>query len=133
MTELTRVVPDGAIRQVYNGTGGTLSAGTLVSLKAAPTYKNEIEAAATDAAPVLGVLTADLANLSYGDCQISGRALVLAVGVIAVGARVMPAAGGTVDTATAPHSVVGLAVTAGAAAELMEVELVGPGGCAAAV
>ena len=133
MTELTRVVPEYGLRQVYNGTGGTLLQGSLVKLKAAPTYKNEIEAAAADADPVLGVLMAALPNLSYGDCQITGRALVLAVGAIAVGVNVMPAAGGTVDTGTAPHTCVGLTVTAGAAGELCEVELAGPGGKAIAV
>lgn len=130
MTELTRVVPEGAIRQVYNGTGGALSQGTFVKLKTAPTYKNEIEAAAADTDAVLGVLMADVANLSYGDCQVSGRALVLAVGVVAVGARVTPAAGGTGTVAAATNTCVGVAVTIGAAAELMEVELTGPGGAA---
>jgi len=130
MTELTRVVPEYGIRQVYNGTGGTLSKGTFVKLKTAPTYKNEIEAAAADTDAVLGVLMADLTTANYGDCQIIGRALVLAVGVVAVGARVTPAAGGTGTVAAATNTCVGVAVTIGAAAEYMEVELTGPGGAA---
>jgi pantothenate kinase len=130
MTELTRVVPEYGVRQVYNGTGGTLLQGSLVKLKAAATYKNEIEAAAGASDAVLGVLMADVANLKYGDCQVQGRALVLSVGVIAVGARVKPAAAGTVDVAAATNTCVGIAVTIGAAGELMEVELTGPGGAA---
>lgn len=130
MTELTRVVPEYGIRQVYNGTGGTLSAGTFVKLKTAPTYKNEIEAAAATTDAVLGVLMADLTTANYGDCQITGRALVVALGVVAVGARVTPAAGGTGTVAAATNTCVGVAVTIGAAAELMEVELTGPGGAA---
>jgi pantothenate kinase len=132
MTELTRVVPEYGVRQVYNGTGGTLLLGSLVKLKAAPTYKNEIEAATGANDAVLGVLMADIATTKYGDCQITGRALVLAVGVIAVGVRVKPAAAGVVDTAAATNTCVGITVTAGAAGELCEVELTGPGGAAMA-
>lgn len=130
MTELTRVVPEYGIRQVYNNTGGTLLQGTFVKLKTAPTYKNEIEAAAAATDPVLGVLMADLPTATMGDCQISGRALVLALGAVAVGVRVTPALGGTGDAALATKTCVGIAVTLGAAATLMEVELTGPGGAA---
>jgi hypothetical protein len=130
MTELTRVVPEYGVRQVYNGTGGTLLQGSLVKLKAAPTYKDQIEAATGASDAVLGVLMADVANLKYGDCQVSGRALILAVGVIAVGVRVKPGAAGAIDTAAATNTCVGITVTAGAAGELCEVELTGPGGAA---
>jgi hypothetical protein len=130
MTELTRIVPDKGVRQVYNGTGGTLLVGTFVKLKAAPTYKNEIEQATASEDPVLGVLMADLPNLSYGDCQIDGRAIVMASAVIAVGVRVMPAAAGQSVTATATNACVGIAVTAGDTSTLHEVELTGPGAAA---
>ena len=123
MTELTRVVPDKGIRQVYNGTGGTLLQGTFVKLKTAPTYKNEIEAATGNTDAYYGVLTADLATASYGDCQIEGVALVLGGEAVAVGVRVMPGAAGAGFTCTAGNSVVGIAVTLGALATLFEVEL----------
>jgi Uncharacterized conserved protein (DUF2190) len=128
MTELTRVVPDHAIRMVYNGTGGTLSQGTFVKLKAAPTYKGEIEAADGNDDPVYGVLMADVLNGARGDCQIFGIAKVLASTTVAVGVRVMPTTGAKSVTATAGHAVIGIALTAGATDTLHEVELSGPAG-----
>jgi hypothetical protein len=128
MTTLTSVVPEYGVRQVYNGTGGTLSQGTFVKLKAAPTYKNEIEASAGNKDAVLGVLMEDLATATYGECQIKGVAQVLASTTIAVGARVMPTTGGKSLTCTAGNSVIGVAVTAGATDTLHEVELTGVGG-----
>lgn len=126
MTELTRVVPEYGVRQIYNGTGGTLSQGTFVKLKASPTYKNEIEAATGNTDAVLGVLMADVATAHYGDCQVYGVAQVLAGGTIAVGARVMPTTGAKSLTGTSGNSNVGVAVTAGTASALHEVELTGP-------
>lgn len=128
MTTLTRVVPEYAVRQVYNGTGGTLSQGTFVKLKASPTYKNEIEASAGNNDPVLGVLMNDLATGVYGECQIRGVAQVLASTTVAVAARVMPTTGGKSLAATAGAACIGVAVTAGATDTLHEVELTGPGG-----
>lgn len=128
MATLTRIVPEDGVRPVYNGTGGTLSKGTFVKLKAAPTYQNEIEAAAGNDDPVYGVLMEDLATANYGDCQIEGKAQVLAGGTIAVGARVMPTTGGVSLTATVGHAVIGVAVTAGTLAALHEVELTAVGG-----
>lgn len=127
MTTLTSVVPEYAVRPVYNGTGGTLSKGTFVKLTASTT-KNEIVAATANKDPVLGVLMADVANGAYGECQIEGVAQVLGGGVIAVGARVMPTAGAVSLTCTAGESVVGVAVTAGSSGALHEVELTGVGG-----
>jgi hypothetical protein len=127
MTVLTRVVPEYGVRQIYNGTGGTLSQGTFVKLKASPTYKNEIEAAATATDAVLGVLMFDVATATYGDCQVYGVAQVLASTTIAVGARVMPTTGAKSLTGTSGNSNVGVAVTAGTTDALHEVELTGPG------
>jgi hypothetical protein len=127
MTELTRVIPEDAIRMVYNETGGTLSQGTLVKLKASPTYYREIQAATGNTDAVYGVLMRDLATGSRGDCQIKGIAQVLAGGTIAVGARVMPTTGAKSLTGTSGNSNVGVAVTAGTASALHEVELTGPG------
>lgn len=123
MTELTRTVPESACRPVYNGTGGTLSQGTMVKLKASPTYEGEIEAATGNTDAVYGVLLADLATSSWGDAQIDGVAQVLAGGTIAVGARVMPTTGAKSLTCTSGNSVVGIAVTDGAASALHQVEL----------
>jgi hypothetical protein len=128
MTTLTRVVPEYGVRAVYNGTGGALSQGTFVKLKASPTYKNEIEAATGNNDQVLGVLINDVADTTYGDCQVRGVAQVLAGGTIAVGARVMPTTGAKSLTATAGAATIGVAVTAGASDTLHEVELTAPGG-----
>jgi hypothetical protein len=123
MTELTRTVPEHAVRAVYNGTGGTLSQGTMVKLKASPTYEGEIQAATGTTDAVYGILMADLATGHWGDAQIQGVAQVLAGGTIAVGARVMPTTGAKSLTCTTGNSVVGIAVTAGTASALHQVEL----------
>jgi len=99
---LTAIVPEKGVRQVYNGTGGTLSKGTFV-----------------------------IADASRGDCQIAGRAIVLAGGTIAEGEQVMPTTGAKALKATSGNSIVGTAVTVGAASAYMEVEL--GAGCGAAM
>jgi len=128
---LTAIVPEKGVRQVYNGTGGTLSKGTFVKLKASATYKGEIEAAAGNTDNVYGVLVNDIADASRGDCQIAGRAIVLAGGTIAEGEQVMPTTGAKALKATSGNSIVGTAVTVGAASAYMEVEL--GAGCGAAM
>jgi len=90
---LTAIVPEKGVRQVYNGTGGTLSKGTFVKLKASATYK--------------------------------------AGGTIAEGEQVMPTTGAKALKATSGNSIVGTAVTVGAASAYMEVEL--GAGCGAAM
>jgi hypothetical protein len=127
MTQLNRIVPEDGVRGVYNGTGGTLSEGTFVKTKSSGEYL-EIEAAAGNDDPVLGVLMADLATGTRGDCQVKGKALVLASTTIAIGARVMPTTGGKSLTTTVGHAVVGVAQTAGATDTLHEVELTAVGG-----
>lgn len=122
---LTRIVPEDGVRQVYNGTGGALVEGTLVKLKASPTYKGEIELSDDNKDPTYGVLMEDVSDASRGNCQIAGRALVLAGGTIAVGARVMPTTAGKSLTGTAGNAIAGVAVTAGTASALHEVELSG--------
>jgi hypothetical protein len=127
MTQLNAIVPAGFTRQVYNGTGGTLDKGTFVKLKAASAYM-EVEAAAANDDPVYGVLMNDVPTATYGDCQIAGKALVLAGGTIAEGARVMPTTGAKSLTATVGLNCTGIACTAGVASALHEVELGALGG-----
>jgi hypothetical protein len=126
MTVLTSVVPEFGVRQVYNGTGGALLQGSFVKLSGAT--KNQIVAAPDNDDPVLGVLMQDVADGTYGECQIEGVAKTLAGGTIAVGARVMPTTAAVGLTCTLGHAVIGVAVTAGSSGALFEMELTGPGG-----
>lgn len=117
------------IRAAKNTSGADMAKGVFVKLKASPTVDDEVDLEATNTGAIYGVTMEAIADGEFGNIQIRGRALVLAGGAIAVGARVMPTTGGKSLTATAGNSVGGLAVTAGASDELHEVELAGPGGC----
>ena len=129
MTQPTAIVGPDDIRGCTNTSGGAIVKGTILKLKASPTYEREVDVEATNTGAIYGVAMHDADDDAAVDVQIRGQALVLAGGTIAAGVRVMPTTGGKSLTATAGNSVLGLAVTAGAADELHEVELNGPGGC----
>lgn len=122
------IVGDKDIRSVYNGTGATISQGTLLALKSSPTKDFEVEAAATATANFLGVAMNDIPDTEYGDCQIRGCALALASTTVAAAARITGATGGKTVAASAGNSVFGVAVTAGTSDALHMIELLGPGG-----
>jgi hypothetical protein len=128
MAEPRTFVGEHDIRSVYNGTGGTLSKGTIVKYNSSG-RTDEIVAAAADTDAYLGVLTEDIATLSMGNCQVRGGTLVLAGAAVAKQARVMFGTGAKGITATAGKAVLGIARTAASGADvLFEVELTGPGG-----
>jgi len=116
-----------ATRPGRNASGVTIVKGSLVKVKAAPTYADEIElcTAATD--PILGVVIADIATGTTGAIQTHGTAQVLGAEAVAIGASVMPGLAGGGFSGTAANTDVGIANTLGAAATLFEVELGGPG------
>ena len=117
------------IATIYNGTAGTLSKGTIVMINASGTVQDEIVAATAVTDAFLGVLMEDVATLSYGNCQLRGRALVLSLGAISLGDRLTWGTGAKVTTASAGNGVLGIACQAAAGAdELIEAELSGPGG-----
>lgn len=113
---------------IYNGTGGTLSKGYIVNAKAASTIPGEVVLATATTDGYLGVVAEDIADATWGDCQVYGVALVIGKGAVAVGSRVMFGTGGKGDVATATNSILGIALTLGAADTLFEVALSGPGG-----
>jgi hypothetical protein len=121
-------VIDPEIRSVYNATGGTLAKGTLVKFNTTG-IQDEIVASASAGDPHLGILSEAIADTSWGNCQIRGRALALALGAVTKGSRVAWGTGAKVTTAVATNVVVGTAAsTASGADVLFEVELSGPNG-----
>ncbi len=119
---------DPKVRPGKNTSGSDMARGVFVKLKASPTVPNEIDLEATNTGAVYGVTANAIADGEWGDVYVGGSVPVLAGGTIAAGVRVMPTTGGKSLTATAGNSGAGLAVTAGAADALHEVELSGPGG-----
>jgi hypothetical protein len=105
-----------------------MAKGVIVKLKATPTIEDEIDLEASNTGVIYGVTMHVIPDDEWGDIQIAGKALVLAGGTIAVGVRCMPTTGGKSLTGTANTSNLGIAITAGAASALHEVELAGPGG-----
>jgi hypothetical protein len=129
MAEPTRIVPDKGTRSVYNGTGGTLSKGTLVILKTTGTIKGEIIASSATSDRYYGLLTADVGDGEWGDCQVQGVALGLSGAGITKGDLVMFGTGAKVITATTGLMSAGVArETVSGADTLLEIELHGPGG-----
>lgn len=130
MAEPTNIVPKEFIRPGYNGTGTAMVQGQLVKLKASATIKDDIELATGATDPVYGAVMdpSGIADAARGNIQVMGRAKVLADGTIAVGARITATTGGESTTASAGNTCAGVAVTAGVADTLHEVELNGPGG-----
>lgn len=116
------------VRRGKNTSGSAMVKGVIVKLKATPTEPLEIDLEATNTGVIYGVTMNACANNEAVDVQIRGIAEVLAGGTIAVGVRVMPTTGGKSLTATAGNSILGVAVTVGAADALHLVELAGPGG-----
>jgi hypothetical protein len=119
---------DQVVRQAKNTSGSDMAKGVIVKMKASPTVPDEIDLEATATGVIYGVTQNAISNGEWGDVVIRGRAEVLAGGTIAAGVRVMPTTGGKSLTATAGNSVLGVAITAGTASALHEVELLGPGG-----
>jgi hypothetical protein len=122
-------VIDPKFRAVYNGTGSTISKGTIIKLKTSPAYSGEIvkAAAATDA--LYGVAAADILTGEWGDAQIGGVALVLSSAALNAATQMTSDASGKAAAAASGNSLLGISVTAaGAADELFEVELATPGG-----
>jgi hypothetical protein len=111
------------IRSVYNGTGSTIAKGTIVKRKVAATTQDEIVKAAGTTDVLYGVMMADIADKSYGDCQIGGVGLVLCSGTIAIGAEVGSDANGLGQAPSANDTLFGVAVTAGANTAFCEVEI----------
>lgn len=119
--------PEGAVsRSGYNGSGGAILKGTIVKLVAAGQYRQIAPmAAVTDV--IYGVAAEDIADGAMGLIYIRGTVPVLASAALTEGNRVTSTAAGlAVDGATG-SSILGVAVEVGAASELTEVELSGPG------
>lgn len=110
------------IRSLKNATGSEIGKGLVVALDS---DKQEmiLPAAATDIC--FGVTMEVVADGAYGNVQILGTALVQAGGVLAtVGIELQPETDGQVIAHTSTNTKIGLLKsTAGAAADLVEVEL----------
>jgi hypothetical protein len=129
MAEPTKIVPDKGTRSVFNGTGGTLAKGTLVILKTTGTVKGEIIASSATSDRYYGILTADVDDQEWGDCQIQGVTLALSGAAVTKGDLVMFGTGAKCITATTGLMSAGVArETTTAGDVLFEVELHGPGG-----
>ncbi len=129
MSEPTSIVPDKGIRSGLNQTGGTLLKGTLVVLTTGANDDPYRIAVAGAGAGVLGVLMEDVPNLSRGDVQVVGKAIVLASAAVTRGdALASDAAGKAVAAGTGDITIGSSVTTAAALDDLFEVELAGPGG-----
>ncbi len=111
------------IRSGFNGTGSTIAKGTIVKLKNAPGQTGEIVKSAGATNILYGVLMADIKDQQWGDVQVDGVAVVLCSGTIAEGAQVGSDANGLGQAASGNDTLLGVAVTAGAASAFAEVEL----------
>jgi len=108
----------------YNGTGGTLSKGTIVKLKTSG-VDDEIIAAAADTDAYLGILRNDVADGAYGDVVIGGTCVALTGAAVTKGSRVMFDTGAVVITATTGKTFVGVARTSdGTGGGYIEVDVV---------
>lgn len=119
---------DPKILGCYNATGSTILRGTIVKLVAAASVPQQVQPAAAATDPFFGVAMADVPNLTFGDIQTDGVAIVLAGGVVAVGANVTSDGSGKGVAASSGNAIVGLAITDGVNNGYMEVKLATPGG-----
>jgi len=126
MAEPRVIVGPDQIRQGYNGSGAAIPKGTIVSLDLTVDYQIAVEATATGV--FFGVTMEEIADGEWGNVQIRGKALVLASTTVTAGVRVTATTDGETVAASAGNAVLGIAVTAGTASALHEVELCGPGG-----
>ena len=117
-------IPEGS-RTANNSSGSDIPAGTLVALVA--TGHREVEAVDAITDVVYGVAVEDIADGERGLVYIRGTALVLANAAVTVGGLVTAHTNGRVVDAASGGRIVGIALEAGAAGELVEVELAGPG------
>ena len=130
MSEPRECIPEGFVRSKFNNTGVDIAAHTVVMLDSTEDYVT-LTSATTD--PIYGVAVSGIPDGEWGDVQVMGRAKVLSGAAIAVpGGRVMADnTGRAIDwTAVAGTNanVLGLCeTTASGAAEIVEVELAGPG------
>jgi hypothetical protein len=130
MTQVRSTKSAGDIRGKKNTTGAALLKGTSVKLH---TAKDEVALPAADTDHIYGVVLNDIPDDGWGDIQIRGKALCLTAGALATnGVRLKSDTAGKVVawSATAgnnAHVVGTLETIAGAADELVEVELAGPG------
>jgi len=108
----------------YNGTGGTLSKGTLVKLKTSG-VDDEIIAATSTSDAYLGILQHDLADGEWGDVQVGGIGVALSGAAVTKGSRVMWGTGAKVIACTTGLTFAGVArTTASGADEYIEVDIV---------
>ena len=112
-------------RSAYNGSGATILKGTLVNIKAAAAYE-EIEQVDAIADIVFGVAAEDIEAATYGLIYIRGRCQVLASAALTLGGIVTATTAGRVVNAATGGRIVGVALEVGAAAELVEIEMIGP-------
>ena len=133
MTQPRSIKEPDDIRAKKNTTGTTILARTVVKLH---TAKDEMRLPAATTDHLYGVALYDIPDGAWGDFQIRGRALCRAAGALAtLGIRLMSNVTGQVvawaAAAGTNAQVVGtLETTAGAANDLVEVELAGPGAIA---
>lgn len=126
MAEPRVIVGPDQVRSGYNGSGSDIPKGTIVALDLTVDHQIAVEATATGV--YYGVTMEAIADGEWGNVQIRGKALVLASTTVTAGVRVTATTAGTTVAASAGNAVLGIAVTAGTAAALHEVELCGPGG-----
>ena len=114
---------DPIVRSGYNGTGGTLSKGTIVLWKTSGVADEIIAStAATDA--YAGVCMNDIADGEYGDIQVGGVALVVAgVAGITKGSRAMWATGAYAVACTSGNAILGVAKSTATSGNYFECEL----------
>ena len=124
-------VIDPEIRGCYNATGGTIAKGTIVKLAtSSPSQAGQVILAAAATDTFYGVAMADIPDLTWGDVQIRGVALVkVGAAGLAAAAQVTSDASGLAVAASAGNTLLGHGLNTGAlvSTDLCEVELT-PGG-----
>jgi hypothetical protein len=122
----TAIVPDGAVRSGYNGTGTELPRGRFVI--ASGTLQDSVALPSADTEPTRGVTMGAIANLARGDIQTEGEAIVEASEAIALHAQVShEAATGKAKTAASGDYVDGICNLASTASgQYVVIELAGP-------
>ncbi|MEA3225126.1 MAG: hypothetical protein U9Q07_04185 [Planctomycetota bacterium] len=127
MTEPRRIDP--VYRTGYNGTGGTLSKGTIVNRRGAGGIDDEIVAATAATDPYMGILANDILNSEYGDVQVGGVGVALAGSSgVTVGDRIMWETVADCIPCTSGNAILGIALTTAGSGEYFEIELVAGGG-----
>ncbi len=127
MSEPTRIIAPEDLRSGLNNSGNTIVKNSCVSWH---TTKREIVLPSAANVLFAGVTQEDIADGEWGTIQHRNKTVIRAHGALAtIGIRLEMVSTGRVDTHAGTDTVIGtLLTTAAAQDDLVEVELVGPGG-----